>query len=402
MVVARRFRYAAVQYKLRYSGKANMTILSTWLASVRRAFASGNPAVVVWRLSLAFVVLFWSLTSWVLFGWIKLVWAFWLRMLSPAGDVTATTADVSVAVSGQLREVAEFGNNPGALRMFVYRPKGLLVGAPLVVVLHGSKQSAHGYAAGAGWLELADRYKFALVCPQQTRANNGTLSFQWFSPKDTAREGGEADSIAEMVRHALATENLDKSRVFVTGLSSGGAMTAVMLATHPEMFVAGAVIAGLPYGAADSVAGALWAMFYLKARTARAWGRGTSAHGQRFPSGMARTIASCGLPLPRRWWRSGPTCMAWRATARLTRHAMAARCSSGKQKTATLLLLSISLRGWAMAHRSKRAVPTRVAVLALTCWMLGSIQALKLRGHGGWRKFRPDSWGIPSQSWPEL
>jgi poly(hydroxyalkanoate) depolymerase family esterase len=249
-----------------------MTILSTWLASVRRAFASGNPAVVVWRLTLAFVVLFWSLTALILFGWIKLIWAFWLRVLAPARDATATTADASVSMSGQFREVADFGANPGELRMFVYMPKGLPVGAPLVVVLHGSQQSGQGYAAGAGWLELADRYKFALVCPQQTRANNGTLSFQWFSPKDTAREGGEAGSIAEMVRHVLVAEKLDESRVFVTGLSSGGAMTAVMLATYPEMFVAGAVIAGLPYGAADSVAGALWAMFYPKARSARAWG----------------------------------------------------------------------------------------------------------------------------------
>jgi poly(hydroxyalkanoate) depolymerase family esterase len=189
-------------------------------------------------------------------------------------------------VASPLSAVTDFGSNPGDLRMWTYAPSNLPVGAPLVVVLHGSTQSAQDYAVGAGWVQLADRYQFALVCPEQTRANNGTLSFQWFRPQDTAREGGEAESIAGMVRHVLASKQLDAKRAFVTGLSSGGGMTTVMLATYPEMFRAGAVIAGLPYHAAESVMGAFWAMKKPRSLSPRAWGdevRAASTHIGAYP-----------------------------------------------------------------------------------------------------------------------
>lgn len=151
---------------------------------------------------------------------------------------------------GRLREVRGFGSNPGQLALKIHVPAKAARGAPLVIVLHGCTQSARGYASPAGWLDLADRFGFVVVAPEQRQANNPNLCFNWYQVGDVGRRGGEAESIAQMVDYALRTHDLDARRVFVTGLSAGGAMTSVMLATYPDVFAAGAIVAGLPYGVA--------------------------------------------------------------------------------------------------------------------------------------------------------
>jgi poly(hydroxyalkanoate) depolymerase family esterase len=168
----------------------------------------------------------------------------------------------------RLTEVAAFGANSGNLRMLTCLPDGLPERAPLVVVLHGCTQDAGGYDVGAGWSALADRFGFALLMPEQRKANNPNACFNWFLPDDTTRGRGEAASIRQMIEHMLVDHALDRSRVFVTGLSAGGAMTSVMLATYPEIFAGGAIIAGLPYGAANNVQEALSAMFQGGSRPA--------------------------------------------------------------------------------------------------------------------------------------
>ena len=203
-----------------------------------------------------------------------------VRQNAAAGDRGGRTGDGLLPVSG-------FGANQGGLRMWVHVPDALPPGAPLVVVLHGCGQTAAGYAAGAGWLELADRYGFAVLCPEQVRANNANLCFNWFEDADTRRGSGEAASIAQMVRHAVTDQKLDPQRVFITGLSAGGAMAAVMLATYPELFAAGAVIAGLPYGAASGMSQALGAMRRISTLSAKAWGdkvRAAAPQPDRWPS----------------------------------------------------------------------------------------------------------------------
>lgn len=158
-----------------------------------------------------------------------------------------------VARPNRLVDLIGFGSNPGALRARCYIPADLPPNAPLVVVLHGCTQTAGDYDNGSGWSRLADQQGFALLFPEQQRANNPNLCFNWFVPEDIGRDGGEALSIRQMVDTLVRREELDSTRIFVTGLSAGGAMAAVMLATYPEVFAAGGVIAGLPYGSASTI-----------------------------------------------------------------------------------------------------------------------------------------------------
>jgi poly(hydroxyalkanoate) depolymerase family esterase len=157
------------------------------------------------------------------------------------------------AVDLRLREFSDFGSNPGNLLARSYVPEKLGIGAPLVVVLHGCTQSASSYNRGAGWTSAADEHGFVVLFPEQQRANNPNLCFNWFSPADTDRGRGEASSIIQMVQDLCSRYRLDPRRVYITGLSAGGAMTAAMLATYPDVFAGGAVIAGLPFGTASTI-----------------------------------------------------------------------------------------------------------------------------------------------------
>ena len=181
-----------------------------------------------------------------------------------------------------MRETADFGANPGGLRMLSLVPDGLEQDAPLVVVLHGCTQHAEAFAEAGGWLTLARRCGFAVLAPEQSAANNPNLCFNWFQPGDTTRGKGEAASIRAMISALKKQHGLGE--VYVTGLSAGGAMTAVMLAAYPEVFSGGAVIAGLPYGVAGNVQEAMMAM-----------------HGQGGPdAAQLATLLRKAAPAPRR------------------------------------------------------------------------------------------------------
>src|SRR6478672_5442021 len=186
----------------------------------------------------------------------------------------------------RLQETADFGSNPGALRMLTFLPDNLSPRPALVIVLHGSMQSAADYDRGAGWSTLADQHGFALLMPEQSRRNNLTRSFNWFEPADTQREEGEAHSIMQMVEQMVSDHHIDRTRIFVTGLSAGGAMTLAMLASYPEAFAAGAVIAGLPFGIAGNVREALSGMMASPPRPANELGdlvRNASGHKGPWP-----------------------------------------------------------------------------------------------------------------------
>jgi poly(hydroxyalkanoate) depolymerase family esterase len=169
-------------------------------------------------------------------------------------------------------EVTGFGSNPGNLRMFKYVPAGLAADAPMVVALHGCAQTAASYDAESGWQLLADRWRFALLLPQQQSANNSSSCFNWFENGDITRGQGEALSIKQMVDRMLADHAIAPTRVYVTGLSAGGAMTAAMLATYPDVFAGGAIVAGLPYRCATTQSAALSCMNPGSDLTPTQWG----------------------------------------------------------------------------------------------------------------------------------
>ncbi len=181
------------------------------------------------------------------------------------GQVTKTAPPPAEVLRQQvpsgLHEVRSFGTNPGNLRMHLYVPARMADKPPLVVALHGCGQNAADYAVGTGWSKLAEHLGFVVLYPEQQAANNPKSCFSWFVPGDVRRDVGEAYSIHQMTQHVVAAHGIDRSRVFVTGLSAGGAMANVMLAAYPDTFAAGAIIAGLPYGTAASVQDAFSAMF---------------------------------------------------------------------------------------------------------------------------------------------
>jgi poly(hydroxyalkanoate) depolymerase family esterase len=145
------------------------------------------------------------------------------------------------------------GSNPGSLKAKLFAPSRPAANAALVVVLHGCTQTADGYDHGSGWSKLAEEQGFFVLFPEQQRANNPNLCFNWFLPEHTQRGQGEALSIRQMIEEIVATHDIDGQRVFITGLSAGGAMAAAMLAIYPDVFAGGAIIAGLAYGVAKGV-----------------------------------------------------------------------------------------------------------------------------------------------------
>ncbi len=204
----------------------------------------------------------------------------------------------SGATATGLVEVDNFGDNPGNLQCFRYTPENLPAEAPLVVVLHGCAQDAGEAARLSGWNELADTYGFVVLYPQQKRTNNIQNCFNWFVPEDVSRETGEVLSIKQMVSHTLQEMDIHEDSIFVTGISAGGAMAAAMLAVYPDLFRAGAVMAGIPYGAADGLSSGFAAMKGEVVLTAEEWEERVRKQNQDFTGTYPALVVFHGVDDP--------------------------------------------------------------------------------------------------------
>ena len=149
-------------------------------------------------------------------------------------------------------------NGPNGSRpYFVYTPENYQVGTtvPLIVMLHGCTQNAIDFANGTQMNQLADQYHFIVAYPQQMSVYNPALCWNWFSPTNQSRGSGEPAIIAGIVQTIeknTAHWTIDRHRIYVTGISAGGAMAVVMGATYPDIFAAIGVHSGAEYGAITS------------------------------------------------------------------------------------------------------------------------------------------------------
>ncbi len=158
-------------------------------------------------------------------------------------------------------EWREIATTAGRRRCKLYVPAGTSTAPrPLVVMLHGCTQSPDDFAAGTGMNAVADEMGLLVAYPEQTAAHNPSKCWNWFKPGDQRRGGGEASLLAAIPADIARDVPVDAARVFVAGLSAGGAAAAVLAHEYPDVFRAAGVHSGLACGAARDLPSALAAM----------------------------------------------------------------------------------------------------------------------------------------------
>jgi len=153
---------------------------------------------------------------------------------------------VSFGATASLQRVTDFGSNPSNTQMWIYVPDKLATNPPIVVAIHYCTGTAQAYFSGTPYKSYADQHGFIVIYPSSPYSG-GCWDVSSKSAL-THNGGGDSNSIANMVTYTIQRYTANRSRVYVTGTSSGAMMTNVMAATYPDMFQAATVYSGVPAG----------------------------------------------------------------------------------------------------------------------------------------------------------
>ncbi|NMG73471.1 extracellular catalytic domain type 1 short-chain-length polyhydroxyalkanoate depolymerase [Aromatoleum diolicum] len=166
------------------------------------------------------------------------------------------------AVPDGARFITGSYTNPAGTRSYklyvpsAYRGQAL----PLIVMLHGCTQNPDDFAAGTRMNEQAEKQPCLVLYPAQSAHANGSKCWNWFKPSDQRADAGEPSLIAGMTREVAASFNVDPRRIYVAGLSAGGAMATTMAMTYADIYAAAGIHSGLPHATAHDLPSALAAM----------------------------------------------------------------------------------------------------------------------------------------------